>query len=107
MSRVGHHDIWDTKETAMRASRAAQDSESVSHVCARIEPRLEAYRDDALSQRDAAAVREHLRALEQVDRLLLRVPAPMPGPDLRQQLYARIAQAQQPVRRRIGVIGGA
>jgi anti-sigma factor RsiW len=117
MSRVGHHDTWDTKETAMRASRAAHDSESVSHVCARIEPRLEAYHDDALSERDTAAVREHLldcercseclRALEQVDRLLRQAPAPMPGPDLRQQLYARIAQTQQPARRRIGVAGGA
>jgi anti-sigma factor RsiW len=117
MSSIDHHDIWDAKEMAMRASRAAQDSESVSHVCARIEPRLEAYHDDALSQRDAAAVREHLldcercserlRALEQVDRLLRRTPAPVPGPDLRQQLYARIAQIQQPARRRIGVAGGA
>src|SRR5215831_17666757 len=116
MSSVGHHDTWDTKETAMHASRAVHGGESVSPACARIEPRLEAYHDGALSERDAATVRDHLggcercsarlRTLEQADRLLRESPTPAPGPELRQQLYMRIARAQQPARRRISVPGG-
>jgi hypothetical protein len=91
----------------MRGSRVGRKRTSdVSSDCDRIEPLLETYHDDALRETDLQAVRQHLRecarcsarlgAFGQVDRLLREEPPPAPPPTLRQGLYMRIAQVQQP-----------
>lgn len=74
-------------------------------ACDRVRPLLETFHDGALSGADERFVREHvascarcaarLRRFGEIDAVLRSVPAPRVGPELRTQLYARIAEAQQ------------
>src|SRR5919204_5178899 len=72
-------------------------------TCERIRPLLSSYHDDALSPEERARVRAHLarcadcnavlRAYETMYATLQRAVAPVP-PDLRRNVYARIAEME-------------
>ena len=74
-------------------------------ACDRARPLLETFHDGALSGADERFVREHvascarcaarLRRYNEIDAVLRSVPAPRVGPELRTQLYRRIAATQQ------------
>lgn len=74
-------------------------------VCDRVRPLLETFHDGALRDADERFVRDHvascarctarLRHFDELDAVLRLAPTPRAGPELRTQLYARIAATQQ------------
>lgn len=74
------------------------------NATAHVEPLLEAYHAGALPPEEVARVERHLRACaacrEQSDaiavyQIIRSAPAPTVGPELRQRLYTRIAEAER------------